>query len=265
MDIHRIEEIYRTSFNKYEDLYDYFLNYCGFQILITRLSLGYNTYRVRDYKDLNEIKNMDNVKYPPTSRSYSRIGKPDQIWFYVSDDFYASLSEMLPSWYSKVNQGDDINIVISSWHVRKEIKVMIIPDLNNINEVCKEIDLEAYHNKLEFWTYISNKLRTTTLESKDIYQFTSAFTNSLMYRANLEEMGIEGIFYPSVQYPSKSNLALLPSTVDKEKIIFRSLTKTTIRKSKVLDSQGMPKYQQICKYEQGYYEPDKDIISWELE
>ena len=263
MDIHRIEEIYRNSLNKYEDLYDYFLNYCGFQILITRLSLGYDTFRVRDYKYLSEIKNKDDVKYPPTSKSYSRTGKPNQIWFYVSDHFNASVSEMLPSWYSKVNPGDDINIVISEWHVRQEIRVLIIPDLSNINEVCKEIDLEAYHNKLEFWNYILKKMRTTTLESKDIYQFTSAFANSLMDRSKYEEMDIEGIFYPSVQFPSKSNLALLPSTVDNEKIVLKSLNKTIIRKSRLLNIQGTPNYRQICKFEQGYYEPDKDVISWD--
>ncbi len=264
MDIHRIEEIYRTSFNKYEDLYNYFFNYCGFQILITRLSLGHDTFRVRDYKDLNEIKDKDDVKYPPTSKSYSRIGKPNQIWFYVSDHFNASLSEMLPVWFSKVRLGDDINIIISTWHVRQEIKVMIIPDLNRNNEVCNAIDLEAYRNELEFWSYISQKLRTSTLESKDIYQFTSAFANSLMDRAKLEKLDVEGIFYPSVQFPSKSNLALLPSTVDSEKIVFKSLAKTIIHKSRLLNISGTPNYQQICEFEQGYYEPYKDVISWNL-
>lgn len=263
MDIREIEEIYRYSYNKFDDLHDYFLKYCGFEILITRLSVGYNTFRIRDYKVLDEIKCRDNVKYPPTSNSYSRIGKPKQVWFYLSDCVEASLSEMLPGWYSKIKPGETINIIISKWHIRENIKVMIIPDLEGINNVCKEMDLEAYYKNHKFWAYITKKFKTTTLESKDIYQFTSAFANALLDRAKHEGREIDGIFYPSVQYPIMSNVALLPDAVDNEKVVLSSLRKTTMQKSWIFNSNNLPQYKQISDFEHGYYEPDKDIISWD--
>ena len=263
MNINRIEEIYRYSFRKYEDLYDYFYNNCEFQITSTKLSLGYDTIRIRDYMDLKEIQSKVNVQYPPTSTSFTRIGKPNQIWFYISDDFNASVSEMLPSWYSKIRPGDDINIIISVWHVRQEIKVLIIPDLNNLNETCKKLDLQAYNLNRNFWTYICNKFRTTTLESKNIYEFTSAFANSVFDRAIIEGKDMEGFFYPSVQYPTKSNIALIKSTVDNEKIVLKYLDKTIIHKSRLLNIYGTPNYKQICDFNHGFYEPEGDEFEWD--
>jgi len=257
-----IEEIYRYSNNRYNDLYTHFLNHCGFQILSSRLSLGYDTFRIRDYKDLNEIKTKDNVKYPPSSLFFSRIGKPNQIWFYISDDYKASLAEMMPIWYLKINPGDKIKIILSIWHIRHEINVMIIPDLININEVCKKLDLEAYLNDQDFWSYICRKYRTNTFEDNNIYEFTSAFANSLIDRAKIEGKNVDGIFYPSVQYLLKSNIALLPSSVDNEKIILKSLFKTEFNRRRILNIKGTPNYQQISDLEQGFYDPGKDIISW---
>lgn len=262
MNVAKIEEIYRYSYQKYVDLYEYFLNNSVFQILLTNLTLGYDTLRIRDYTDLDKIKCRDDVKYPPTSNYFSRIGKPNQIWFYVSDNFNASASEMLPSWYSKVKPGDDIKIIISKWHIREVIKVAIIPDFNNQNIVCRKIDLTPYKRDRKLWEYISNKFRLTTMQNKEIYQFTSAFANAIMDRAKLNDCDLEGIFYPSVQLPSQSNLALNKLAVDNEKIVLKSLCKTVIHKSLILDENGLPNYQQICDFEQGFYEPDKDKIEW---
>lgn len=262
MDIKRIEEIYRYSFHKYEDLYEYFYNYCEFQISSTKLSLGFDTIRIRDYKNLNEIQSKVDVQYPPTSSSFSRIGKPNQIWFYVSDDFNAAASEMLPGWYSKINPGDDISIIISTWHVRQEIKVIIIPDLTNQNEICKKIDLQVYNANRKFWSYVCGKFKTTTLESKFIYEFTSAFANSVFDRTIDLGKNVEGFFYPSVQYPTKSNIALLKSTVDDKKIVLKYLDRTKIHKSRLLNIYGTPNYKQTCSFQSGFYDPNTDKIEW---
>lgn len=257
-----INEIYQSSNNKYKDLYEYFLTHCGFSITSTRLNIGFDTYRIRDYQDISEINNKDDVKYPPFSRSFSRIGKPNQIWFYISDDYQASFAEMLPIWYKKVNAGTNIKIVLSIWHIRQEIKVLIIPDLKNINEVCKRLDLSTYLNEKDFWSYICERFGTSTLDDENIYLFTSAFANALMDRAKKEGKEFDGIFYPSVQYPFKSNIALLPSCVDYEKVILRSLLKGEFKKSYILNIHGTPNYEQISDFEQGFYDPDKDVISW---
>lgn len=254
-----IEEIYKSSERIYEDLYHVFMYNCGFQILLTKLSLGYDTYRIRDFNDIREIRSKDNVKYPPVSKTYSRIGKPDQIWFYVSDDIGACLAEMMPIWYSKNKPGQDINIIVSTWQVRREVTVIIIPDLMNINEVCRQIDLSPYHSDKVFWSYICSKFRSTTLDEKDIYQFTSAFANALVDRASLEGKQVDGIFYPSVQYPIKSNLALRTSCVDDDQLVLRYLCKTVFKKLMI---NGIPKYEQITDRNLGCYDPEKDLISW---
>jgi hypothetical protein len=262
MNTNRIEEIYRFSENKFNDLYMYFLNHCGFQILSTKLCLGYDTYRIRDYKELKEIKTKDNVKYPPSSSFYSRIGKPNQIWFYTSDDYNVPFAEMMPIWYSKINPGENIKIILSIWHIRHEITVLIIPDLININDVCKRLDLSAYYHDQKFWSFICNKFRTTTLEDKNIYEFTSAFSNVLMDRAKIEGKNVDGIFYPSVQYPLKSNLALYTSCIDNDKVVLKNLLKAEFNKSKILSYNGKPNYIQISDFEPGFYNPEKDTISW---
>lgn len=262
MTIKEIEELYQFSDRKYDDLYIYFLKYCGFQILSTRLSLGYDTYRIRDYQDLLEINTKENVKYPPSSHFFSRIGKPNQIWFYVSDDYSASLAEMLPNWYTKIIPGEDIKIILSTWHIRHNISVLIIPDLKNINEVCKRLDLSEYYHNQDFWSFICKKFRTTTFEDKNIYEFTAAFANALMDRAKMEVKNIDGIFYPSIQYPLKSNIALLPSCVDDEKIVIRNLFKAEFNKRNILNSNGTPTYKQKSDFELGSYDPEKDMISW---
>ncbi|MEZ5083665.1 MAG: hypothetical protein R2750_09465 [Bacteroidales bacterium] len=262
MNLDKIEEIYKYSDNRYSDLFDYFLNYCGYEILSTRLTIGFETMRIRDYKTLSEIKSKEDVKYPPSSTNYTRIGKPNQIWFYISDNLKASLAEMLPIWYSKINPGENINVVLSTWQIRQPIKVMIIPDLNNINIICKNLDLEAYHKNKDFWEYICKKFTSTTLDSKNIYEFTSAFANSLMERANIDGKNVDGIFYPSIQYPSQSNIALIPSTVDLEKIVLMNLFRAVFFKSRILNFKGTPNYDQLSDFKQGFYEPDKDKIEW---
>jgi len=262
MTVNILNDIYLSSANKYEDLYNYFYNHCGFTITSTRLTIGYDTYRIRDYQDISQIKNKDNLKYPPSSPSFSRIGKPNQIWFYISNDYNASLAEMLPIWHKKINPGSNIKIILSVWHIRKEIKVLIIPDLKKINEVCKRIDLSTYFNEHNFWSFICEKFGASTMDDQNIYQFTSAFANALMDRAKIEGLEFDGIFYPSVQYRFKSNIALMPSCVEDEKVVLKTLFKSEFKKSFILNTKGTSNYEQISDFEQGFYEPDKDVVTW---
>jgi hypothetical protein len=263
MDLNRIKEIYKDSYYKYDDLYKYFFNYCGFQIKSSTLSKGFLTWRIRDYQNLSEIRSREDVQYPPKSTTLSRIGKPNQIWFYISDGWEAAHLEMLPTWYKKVKPGNNINIVLTRWQIREQIKVLIIPDLNNINVVCKNLNLDSYFLDKQFWELITNKFGTTTLEDKNIYEFTAAFSNALITRAQIENKEFDGIFYPSVQYKSQSNLALLPEVVDEERIVLYDIFRAEIVKSSILTVQGLPQYRTTKEMIQGYYEPNKNIISWE--
>jgi len=262
MGIKKIIEIYQNSYQKYDDLYDYFLNYCGFQILATRLSIGYITFRVRDYNNLDEIVKRENVQYPKSSPYFSRIGKPNQIWFYISDGWKASLTEMLPSWYKKIKPGENIKVIISTWQIRQDINVLIIPDLDKINNVSNALNLDSHYNS-DFWKLICRKFQSTTLEDKNIYEFTSAFANALITRAQYEGKPVDGIFYPSVQYKQESNVALIPSVVDNEKIILKDLLRTECHKSRILTVQGLPSYETVLEPVRGYFEPHKDEITWD--
>lgn len=263
MDIERIDKIYKHSYQKYDDLYDYFITYCRFQILSTNLFIGFDTFRIRDYNNISDITKKENVQYPKSSTTFSRIGKPGQIWFYISDDLKAAFAEMMPAWFSNILPGQTIKIAVSTWKICLPIEVLIIPDLANINDVCKAIDLSAYKNNIDFWSYICRKFRTTTLEDKHIYKFTSAFANALIDSSKMEEMNVDGIFYPSVQYPLKSNIALLPSVVIDEKIVLKKIFKIDYRKSIEVDTKGKPNYQPLSDFQEGNYNPAKDIISWD--
>lgn len=255
-----IDDVYRSSNNRYKDLYTIFLNNCGFQLLTTSLTLGFDVYRARNCQNINEIKQKDHVKYPPFSPKFSRLGKPNQIWFYLSDHWNACYAEMMPIWYSTVLPGETFKIVISTWQIRQPIRVLIIPDLSNVNEICKQIDLSAYKHDKDFWLYICRMFSTTTLEDSNIYEFTAAFANALMDRAIIEGLELEGIIYPSAQYPEKSNIALKTTSVDMGKIVLRNLRRINFSKS--IDKSGLPQYIQGSDQQFGNYDPENDTISW---
>lgn len=262
MDTKEIEEIYRYSYNKYDDLYNYFLYKCDFNILFTRLSIGFNTYRIRDFANFEEIKKKENVQYPKESKSYSRIGKPGQVWFYISDDINATYAEMLPIWLKNKGYGETFYTVVSIWQVREPIRVLIIPDFTNANENCKVANLEPYKEHINFWKHVVCRFSENSVDNESVYEFTSAFANSLITRSNIEGQNIKGIFYPSVQMLEKSNLALLPSVVDTDEIVLIKLAKIEYQKNRILNIRGKPKYRPVGEYTYGYYDSDMDAFKW---
>ena len=262
MDIEKIEEIYHYSYNKYEDLYDYFLYRCWFNILSTRLTIGYQTCRIRDFVNLEEIQKKENVQYPKESKSYSRAGKPGQVWFYISDDVNATYAEMMPIWLRNKGYGETFYTVVSFWQVRELIEVLVIPDLTNVNIICKKMNLEPYKEHIKFWEYITCKFREDSINNESIYEFTSAFANAIIARSTIEGQNIKGIFYPSAQLLERSNLALMPSVVDKEEISLVRVAKIKCRKNCILNIQGKPKYTTEGEYTYGYYDSDMDAFKW---
>lgn len=260
--IQEIELIYQSSYDKYEELYNYFLKYCELEVLVTDLVVGYRLIRARDISSLESIKSKKDVQFHPTSKNFSRIGKPNQIWFYLSDDENACLLEMLPSWLNKYKLGQTIDVVLTLWQIREKMKVIIIPDFYKKNEIVNKLNLNSSFNNKEFWYYICKKFKTTTLEDKNIYYFTSAFSNALIDRYEIEKNTIDGIFFPSVQYPEKSNLAFKPHLVKDEHLILSDLKKISYRKSLILNKYGKPQYFPIDGDIQGYYEPNLDKITW---
>lgn len=257
----KIDEIYKTSNNKYEDLFDFFTKNCFFEIYTSRLTLNTNTFRVRDFDNISEIKTKGDVKYPPKAPcQFSRIGKPFDTWFYVSDDMNTAIVEMFPNWSRKYENEGLINIVISTWKIMAHIDTVIIPDFMNLNHVSKSLELvEKYTDKL-FWSYICEKFRTTTLDDVNIYEFTSSFANSIFFKAKQENKNIDAIFYPSVQYQTYSNVALKKSVVDDEKVELNKVIISSLYKT--INEDGKVFYQLSQKTEKGIYDKLNDIIAF---
>lgn len=262
MQINEIEEIYRYSYNKYDDLYNYFLYKCGFNILSTRLKIGFQPYRIRDFINLEEIQKKENVQYPKETKSYSRVGKPGQVWFYISDDLDVTYTEMMPIWFDKMKYGQIFYTAVSIWQIREPISVLVIPDLTNVNRMCKNMNLEPYKEHLKFWEYITYKFREHSINNEDVYEFTSAFANAIITRSSIEGQNIKGLFYPSVQLPESSNLALMPSVVDKEEIALIKVAIIKVKKNHILNKYGNPEYTSIGEHTYGYYDSHKDAFKW---
>lgn len=267
MKINEIEDIYINSKNKFGDLYNYFYKNAAYlNVLTAPITKNTILFRTRDVDSLNKIKSLKDVQYPPCSPDYSRLGKPNQIWFYTSDHYQACLSEMLRFWYDKYKLGETIIVIVTSWIIKADLNIIFIPDLNNDNEVLKYYGFNKYFRNDDLWKYICHKFKTQTFEDEHIYQFTSAFSNSLIDVAELENNYIDGIFYPCVQYPKKSNIALRSSLVDNKSVILSEVKKIeTIKKSELNDN-NLPSYD--INFDRnteinGKYNPELNEIIWE--
>jgi len=114
------------------------------------------------------------------------------------------------------------------------------------------------------WDYICNKFKTQKFEDKNIYQFTSAFSNFLIDAAESEDEHINGIFYPCVQYPIKSNIALLSNLVDNSSVVLNEIKKIETLKRAELNDNSLPSYDinaDTSKEIDGEYDPKQNEIT----
>ncbi len=268
MKIDEIEHIYTTSKNIFEDLYSYFYKNAAYlNVLTAPITKDTILFRTRDVDSIEDIKGIEDVQYPHSSPDHSRIGKPNQIWFYTSDHYEACLSEMLQFWYDKYKLGEKIIVIITTWKIIVDLNIIFIPDFNNDNEVLKHYGLNSYYKNDILWGYICNKFKTQNFEDKNIYQFTSAFSNSLIDVAESANNHIDGIFYPCVQYPKKSNIALRSSLVDNKSIILNEIKKIETIKRSELNDNNLPSYDinvDTSTEINGKYNPELNEITWEL-
>ncbi len=266
MKVDEIEHIYRTSKNIFEDLYSYFYkNAESLNVLTAPITKDTILFRTRDVDSIDNIKGIEDVQYPPSSPCHSRIGKPNQIWFYTSDHYQACLSEMLQFWYDKYKLGETITVIITSWKIKLNLNIIFIPDFNNDNEVLKHYGINSYFKNDPLWDYICKKFQTQIFDDKNIYQFTSAFSNSLINVAKSVNNHIDGIFYPCVQYPKKSNIALRSSLVDNNSIVLNEIKKIEAIKRSELNENSLPSYDinaNPSKELDGDYNPKLNEISW---
>lgn len=262
--VNKIEYIYRNSSNIYQELYEYFMSKCKFTVLTTYLSEYFQCFRVREIEDTSEIKTKKDLGYRPTAPDYfSRVAKSGQNLLYLSDGQKTAFAEMMQKWYFDKTNVSSFDIVVAEWSTKaaKQIKVIIIPDFEQKNNVCKEIDLSAYEEDKWFWSYISLKFRTLPMHESDIYKFTAAFSNAILDKSN--EDVIDGIVYPSVQYPEKVNIALQPYVQDKNMIsLGKHPFKVTLHNTGELTKERMPKYEIREREIFAEFDSNSDTIKW---
>lgn len=258
-----IKSIFQSSTNKYDDFFNYF-NEIHIPILETRLALSKTIFRARYSINSKILIDFSEFKCPSSNNSFSRIGKPGEIWFYTSNDYMACLAEMLPIWFKKFELGEKIKVTFGFWQIRQPIQVLVIPDHELKNKMAKAMELvKPYSDKdRKFWDFIGPYFYQASMENPNIYMLTSALISSMIYRSELDGNGIDGIAYPSIQHREETNIALKPIVIDKEKIYFEKAVEMTIQKLGDLNDLGLPKYVGPSNVREGILNRSSNKIEW---
>lgn len=261
--LQNLEKIFFKPDLVYEMLFANFINLSGFNFQTVAIKQGSPIYRAR-YTDKNDsFQKLSDISYPPKEfvTTFSRLNRPNQNLFYASESEISCLKEMLPFWFTEFNVGDKIQVTLGKWIIRKDIKLILIPDTENINDLNRNIVNQLQASEMEFWDYFSSKFKTSTKENRNIYEFTSAFGNALWLNSNLQKLNVNGFIYSSVQSPENLNLALSTDTIDSEYLIPLELVEIYFQKIGV-DSKGIPLYKEIGERKRGLIDFDKEKISW---
>lgn len=258
-----IDEFFKNFENPYDRFLEYFLE-IQFPILESTLAVGKSVYRARHSDPKIKFSQYSDFLYPPSTTSFSRIGKPGDILFYASDNYEACLAEMVPYWFSEYELGSKIRVTFGVWQIRRPIRVLIIPDFEFKNDLAKAMrDRMAYSQEdFEFWKIISPYFFETTAVSPKIYQMTSAFIQSIFLRNSIENDLVDGIVYPSIQHREKSNLALFPKVIDEGGMIFQYPIDAIFQKSLEINTKGLPSYVGPFESSKGIHELSTNKIIW---
>lgn len=258
-----INTIFQSSADKYNDFLSYF-NSIHIPILETRLAISQTVYRARYSEPNITLDDYSEYIYPPSNNSFSRIGKPGDIWFYGSDNYEACIAEMLPFWYNDFELGSTIKVTFGLWQIRQPTNVLVVPDLELKNEIAKAMNLNERYSveDKKFWNFISPYFYESTKINPEIYQLTSALISSVILRSELTDSIIDGIAYPSVQHREKTNIALRPRVIDNEQIVFKKAVDTTFHKMNLLNLNGLPSYEGPSNEREGILNRSIEKIEW---
>lgn len=213
-----IEKTYTSSSLIYESMLEHFLNLDGLPFYYVPLKRGSYLIRAR-YKNANlHFEKPEEFSYPPSEYvcNFSRLNRPRQSLFYASETENSCFAEMIRFWGEEFNLGDKIRVGLGKWRLKEDIKVIIVPDPDNKSELNINTVNRLKPLELEFWRYISEKFKTTGLDDKNIYEFTSAFSNALYLNGKKQDKSVGGFIYSSVQSPENLNLALNKELVDSD-------------------------------------------------
>ncbi len=198
--------------------------------------------------------NISDISYRPdifNIHEFGRANEPCQSIFYCSDQHEIALFET--SITSRKNADVEIDTLTTGiWEVNEEIIVGCLlnhPSFTAINKTQNFLDQNAKKiveefrdqntdNLLRFHEFISKEFTKKTAEDSSKYLISCAFANyiysNIGYHTTLKEnLGLDGIIYPSVVYPKFGiNLALKTDTITSNKLSLIGARKSSIvRKS----------------------------------
>ncbi len=216
-----LEDVYTTSTMKYEIMFAEFALLNGFEFHIVKFDIGTKIARCRFNSDNNSYKNVTQISYPPNTyiNDFSRANRPNQKLFYASDSEIACLAEMIPLWNRVLSGQEKYKVTSSLWKTTDMLNMIVIPNRNSTSDYNKIIIKKMKEIEQDFWEYITNKFKTTTLDDEYIYEFTSAFSNALRINAHNQGFKVDGIIYSNVLLDEYINIALLPEIIDSQKLI----------------------------------------------
>lgn len=261
--IHNIENSYLKSDMIYEKMFAHFINLSEFSFHIVTMKEGSPLIRARYTDRLTSFSSLSEVSYPKIEyvTKFSRLNRPRQSLFYASETEEACLAEMMPFWIDDLKKGDIISVTLGKWFLRNDLKLIIIPDTKNINELNQRVLNQLQAPEIEFWDYISNKFKTSTKQDKNIYEFTSAFGNALWLNTKNQNIKADGFIYSSVQSPMNINIALSTLNVDSGDLIPVEFVEIHFQRRDLTDF-GLPSYKEIGERKRGLVNLNKALIDW---
>jgi hypothetical protein len=261
--IDTIEKTYKSSDLIYEMMFAHFCNLSGFGFQTVTMKQGSCIIRARYSGKMDSFVDLPDVSYPQKCyvNNFSRLNRPGQNLFYASESELACLSEMLPFWFDEFKTGDLIKVTLGKWIARHDLKLLIIPDRNNSNQLNTATIKNLYPEEIVFWDYISSKYKASTKDDKNIYEFTSAFANALWLNAKQQDINVNGFIYSSVQLSKNVNIALSTDTIDTGFLIPSDFVEIPFQRNNANDS-VLPKYLESGLRKMGIMNFDKSQIEW---
>lgn len=258
-----IENIYKNSDLIYESLFARFVNLTGFSFQSITLKKGSSVFRARYHCNDVSSDMIKDFSYPPKPcvKDFSRLNRPYQNLFYASESYQACIAEMTPYWFDEFETGDVIKVVIGKWVIRKDIKLIVIPDFQNSSELTKKVLNQFQKGEVEFWEYITSKFKESRKKDKNIYEFTSSLANALWLNTKLQKINCDGFINTSVQSDSNMNIALSPEVIDLDNIQPAEFNEITFKRTGYNET-GLPTYCSIGNIRHGIVKVDDSIIEW---
>jgi len=219
----------------YEKLLELFFSLEHLPSYTVPLVKGSIAYRSRQNENPTNFCTFKDLSYPPVDcvKYFSRANKPFQNLFYCSDSWETNFTELMPNWFWNIPPGDVIAVTCGKWEVVENLKIVIIPDLNNPNMKLfneKAAIKQLGDEDLMLLSFINRIFKENTILDKNVYKITCAFSNVIRTYYNQKKIPIDGILYTSAQDKVGFNLAINTNAIDSKKIVLRDVSKHFITK-----------------------------------